>query len=172
MTILLVAIAKRGGGKLRTPAKHSEESIRIKVSYSENTEARRSWELVTAKLLASVEETNYRIEKQLIDNSWFFAKGNAKYAFVVLTAHDYPMLLAVDCIDELSEATYHARSGFNCLAWNLRRKEVHKSVMFRVCIALYMKYSKNEPGCVLYEFRRMKNRILDTSAEHSEEADK
>lgn len=82
------------------------------------------------------------------------------------------MFLAVDCIDELAEAIHHARSGFNCLAWNLRSKEVHKAVMIRLCIALYMKYSKNEPGCVLYEFRRMKNKHFDSSAELSEETAK
>lgn len=61
MTILFVAIAKKGGGMVRTPAKPSEESIRIKASYNEEKEARRAMELVTAKLLASVEEVSQDI---------------------------------------------------------------------------------------------------------------
>lgn len=46
---------------VRTPAKPSEESIRIKASYNEEKEARRAMELVTAKLLASVEEVSQDI---------------------------------------------------------------------------------------------------------------
>lgn len=167
MTIHFVAIAKK-----------DTKGFRIKASYSEGTlEARQHWEQVTISVLA-LADGNYRVEETLPSGKeCFFAKKFDSKVHVVITTQDYPFWLAVECIDELSSGidamtsstaitTTMTPSSMVAAAtsslWMSKEDKYRKRLQH--CIHIFTKYSKNEPGCVLYDMRIMQD--YDTNKEN------
>ncbi len=83
----------------------------------------------------------------------FYAKKFDSRVHVVVTSADYPFWLAVECIDELSATTSTSYEAMFDKVWHTQEDRDRKRL--QQCIHLLVKYSHDEPGCVLYDMRIM-----------------
>lgn len=114
------------------------------------------------------QEGNYRVEETLPSGKeCFFAKKYDSKVHIVITSHEYPFWLAVECIDELSSnddeststttttlaTTSMVRAATSSTFWMSQEGKYRQRL--QRCIHIYTKYSKNEPGCLLYDMTIM-----------------
>jgi hypothetical protein len=107
----------------------------------------------------------------------FFAKKYDSDIHIVITSNDYPFWLAVECIDELSgvdiitseTATPSSLKAATSSFWMSNEEKYRK--WRQHCIHIFTKYSKNEPGCVLYDMRIMEELEAKENQYHSDNDD-